>query len=122
MYANRLRTSEIKHAVQDANGDAHLGRSTVICARVQRAADHPFIAADRSPRQCPTIVARGLLPSHAPAFGDDPEMLITLRWGGLNGCTRYRPRTRWNDYRSIRVTLGNCTINVVSVVSPIAGE
>jgi hypothetical protein len=26
-YANRLRTSEIKHAVQDANGDAHLGRS-----------------------------------------------------------------------------------------------
>jgi hypothetical protein len=26
-YANRLRTSEIKHAVQDANGDAHLGHS-----------------------------------------------------------------------------------------------
>jgi hypothetical protein len=59
---------------------------------------------------------------HAPAFGDDPEMLITLRCGGLNSGTRYRPRTRWHNHRSTGVTLSNCTINVVSVVSPIAGE
>src|ERR1700737_1013375 len=111
--ANRLRTSEIKHVVQDANGDAHLGRSTDIGPRAQRVADHPFVAADRSLRQCPTIVARGLLPSHAPTFGDDPEMLITLRWDSPNGGTRYRPRTRRHDHRSIRVTLGNRTINVV---------
>jgi hypothetical protein len=70
----------------------------------------------------PTIVARGLLPSHAPAFGDDPEMLVTLRWGGLNSGTRYHPLTRWHNHRSTRVTLSNCTINVVSVVSPIADE
>jgi hypothetical protein len=80
-YANRLRTSEIKHAVQEA-----------FC--------HPG----------------------APAFGDDPEMLVTLRWGGLNDGTRYHPLTRWHNHRSTRVTLSNCTINVVSVVSPIAGE
>src|ERR1700737_3700425 len=103
--ANRLRTSEIKHVVQDANGDAHLGRSTDIGPRAQRVADHPFVAADRSLRQCPTIVARGLLPSHAPTFGDDPEMLITLRWDSPNGGTRYRPRTRRHDHRSIRETL-----------------
>jgi hypothetical protein len=95
---------------------------TAIRERAQRVADHPFVAADRSLRQCPTIVARGLLPSHAPAFGDDPEMLITLRCGGLNSGTRYRPRTRWHNHRSTGVTLSNCTINVVSVVSPIAGE
>jgi hypothetical protein len=59
---------------------------------------------------------------HAPAFGDDPEMLITLRCGGLNSGTRYRPRTRWHNHRSTGVTLSNCTINVVSVVSPIASE
>ena len=55
-------------------------------------------------------------------FGDHPEMLVTLRWGRVDGCTRYRTRTRWHDHRSIRVALSNCTINVVSVVSPIAGE
>jgi hypothetical protein len=47
---------------------------------------------------------------------------VTLRWGGLNSGTRYHPPTRWHNHRSTRVTLSNCTINVVSVVSPIAGE
>jgi hypothetical protein len=50
--ANGFRASEIKHAVRDANGDAHLGRSTDIRARAQRVTDHPFVAADRSLRQC----------------------------------------------------------------------
>src|SRR5260370_30115730 len=68
------------------------------------------------------MVTRSFLPSLAPKFGDHPEMLITLRWGSLDGCTRYPARTRWHDHRSIRVALGDCTINVVSVVSPIAGE
>ena len=86
---------------------------TAIRERAQRVADHPFVAADRSLRQCPTIVARG---------GDNLEMLVTLRWGGLNSGTRYHPLTRWHNHRSTRVTLSNCTINVVSVVSPIAGE
>ena len=95
---------------------------TAIRERAQRVADHPFGAADRSLRQCPTIVERGLLPSHAPAFGNDLEMLVTLRWGGLNSGARYHPLTRWHNHRSTRVTLSNCTRNVVSVVSPIAGE
>src|SRR5713101_2765187 len=54
--ADRLRTSEVKHAVQDANGDTHLGSSTSIRARAQRVADHPFVAANRDFGQGMTVV------------------------------------------------------------------
>src|SRR5258708_5863090 len=68
------------------------------------------------------MVTRSFLPSHAPKFGDHPEMLITLRWGSLDGCTRYPARTRWPDPRGTGVPLAASTKNVASVVSPIAGE
>src|SRR3954451_10398486 len=48
--ADRLRASQLQHAVQNHDGDGHLGRLTLLRARAQPVADHPFEAADRGLR------------------------------------------------------------------------
>jgi hypothetical protein len=87
---------------------------TAIRERAQRVADHAFVAADRSLRQCPTIVARGLLPSHAPAFGMIRRCSSRCVGAVSTHAVAQSPQHQGNAQ--------NCTINLVSVVSPIAGE
>ena len=48
--ADRLRAPQLQHAVQDHDADGHLGGLTLVRARVQPVADHPFEAADRGLR------------------------------------------------------------------------
>jgi hypothetical protein len=42
-----MRASKLEHPVQGTHGEGYLGRPTVIHARVQPIADHPFVASDR---------------------------------------------------------------------------
>src|SRR4051795_9645905 len=73
---DRLRASKLQHAVQDRDGDVHLGGLTLVRARAQPVADHPFKPADRCLGQRTAIVATGLLPAHTAVLGDEPEMLV----------------------------------------------
>ncbi|WP_216851153.1 hypothetical protein [Acidisphaera sp. L21] len=51
--------------------------STMIGAESQLIPDHPFEAADVGFDQGSPIVARGLLPSHSAAFGDDLQVTVS---------------------------------------------
>src|SRR5215218_6130863 len=42
--ADGLRASQLQHAVEDVDGNVHLGHPTLIRARAQPVADHPFVA------------------------------------------------------------------------------
>src|SRR5215207_8575493 len=68
--ADRLRLSQLQHAVQDHDGDVHLCGLTLVRARAQPVADHPFEAADRCLGQGTAIVAGGILPARAAVLGD----------------------------------------------------
>src|SRR5215207_1031106 len=83
--ADRLRASQLQHAVQNRDADVHLGGLTLVRARVQPVADHPFEAANRCLGQGTAIVAGGCLPAHAAVLGDELQVLIPLGRGCL-GC------------------------------------
>src|SRR4051812_22356233 len=67
---DRLRASQLQHAVQDRDADVHLGGLTLVRARAQPVADHPFKPADRCLSQRTAIVAGGFLPTHTAVLGD----------------------------------------------------
>ena len=68
-----VRASQRQHPVQGSGGDGNLSRLGLVGARSKRIADHAFVSADRRLDLGPQIVAAGLLPSHAAAFGDYPR-------------------------------------------------
>src|SRR3954453_8134906 len=72
--ADRLRASELEHAVQSTNGDRDFCGLTIVCARTERIADHPFVARDRRLRLGPGVVAGSLLPAYTATFGDQLQM------------------------------------------------
>jgi hypothetical protein len=53
-------------------------------------ADHALVSADRRLDLGPQIVAAGFLPGHAAAFGDHPQMAVTLCRGSPGRSTRHR--------------------------------
>ena len=83
-----VRASERQHPVQRSGSDGNLGRFGLVGARSKRIADHALLSADRRLDLGPQIVAAGFLPGHAAAFGDHPQMTVTLCRGGPRRRTR----------------------------------
>ncbi|MEA2727654.1 MAG: hypothetical protein QOF70_2129 [Acetobacteraceae bacterium] len=103
-----IRASEPQHAVQGSGGEGDLSRLGLVCARAKGIADQALVAADRRLDLGPQIAAARLLPSHAAAFGDHPQVTVALCRGGVGRCACYRPGPRRDDDGGIRMTLGNC--------------
>ncbi|MEA2731567.1 MAG: hypothetical protein QOF70_6042, partial [Acetobacteraceae bacterium] len=78
-------------------------------------ADHALVAADRRLDLGPQIVAARLLPSHAAAFGDHPQVTVALCRGGVGRSARYRAGPRRYHDGGIRMTLGNRLADPVRV-------
>ena len=81
--------SQFQHAVEDMDGDLHLGRPAVVGVRAQSVADHPLEARDRGLGPGMLGVAGRRLPSHAAVLGDGPEMVVALRGRGLGRVARH---------------------------------
>jgi hypothetical protein len=64
---DRSRTSQLRHAVQDMDGDTNFCASTFVVEEPQRIANDSFISTNRSLNTASLSVARGLLPCD-PAF------------------------------------------------------
>jgi hypothetical protein len=93
-----------------------------VCARSKDIANHALVAADRRLNFGPQIIAAGLLPGHAAAFGDHPQMAVALCRGGFGRNVRHRARLRRNDDGSVWITLGNRLADPVLVVGAIGGN
>ena len=120
--ADRLRASELEHAVQSTNGDRDFCGLTIVCARTERIADHPFVARDRRLRLGPGVVAGSLLPAHTATFGDQLQMPVALGGLGRGGLTRHRARARWHNDGRLGMALGDRRVHVPAVIGTVAGE
>src|SRR3954453_15342025 len=65
------------------------------------------------------VVARRLLPSHAPLLGDELEVAVPLRRRSLGRLARHRRRARQDDDGGLRVALGHVGVNTFLVVGAV---
>src|SRR5204863_2794097 len=83
---------------------------------------HPLVPADCPFRQGTPIVAAVLLPADTAALRDLLQMPITLRRRGVRDVARHGgPAWRHNN-RGLRMTFGNCVVDIVPVVRPITSK
>jgi hypothetical protein len=75
---NIARVSEPQHPILGSRGEGNLGRFGLLSARAKGITDHALVTANRHLDFGPQIVAAGLLPGHAAAFGDHPQMAVAL--------------------------------------------
>jgi hypothetical protein len=101
-----VRASQPQHLVQDMNGDADLGRPTLILARAHPPSrarspvtDDLLVAPDGGLNAAPFVVAGHLLPPDPAFLGNALEMTVALGWLTRRRCTGYRRRTRRHDDR-----------------------
>jgi hypothetical protein len=120
--ADVLRTPKFEHPVQCIHRDADLGRLTPVCAGPQAVANHPFEPADIGLSQSTSVVAWGLLPSHAAVRSDDPQVTISHRWCRLGYVARYGAGAWGNDDGRPGMTRGDLAVDAILVVSAVCGE
>src|SRR4051794_6825197 len=120
--ADGLRASQLQHAVQDRDADVHLGRLTLVRARAQPVADHPFEAADRCLGQRTAVVAGGLLPPHAAVLGNQLQVSVALRGRRLDRLARHRARPRRDDDPSIGMAFDDRAIDIRPIVGSVTCE
>jgi hypothetical protein len=78
--ADGVRASQLQHPVQDMNGDADLGRPTLILARAQSVTDDLLVAPDGGLNAAPFVVAGHLLPPDPAFLGNALKMAVALGW------------------------------------------
>src|SRR3954453_50710 len=114
--ADRLRASQLQHAVQDLDGDVHLSRPTLVRTRAQPVPDHALEPADGGLGPGARIVARGVLPAHPALLGDEVQVAVPLCRRGLGRGAGHGGRARRNDDVRARVALGHVSVNALLVV------
>jgi hypothetical protein len=127
--ADGARASQLQHPVQGMNGDADLGRPTLILSRANPPSrarspvtDDLLVAPDGGLNAAPFVVAGHLLPPDPAFLGNALEMAVALGWLTRRRCTGYRRRTRRHDDRGLRLVVRHSTIDAILVVGAIAGE
>ena len=76
--AGVCRASQLQHAVEDVDGNVHLGRPTLVRVRAQPVADHLFEPAHGGLGPGAEVVPGGFLPAHAARLGDRLQMPVAL--------------------------------------------
>src|SRR3954468_5354605 len=114
--ADGLRASQLQHAVQDLDGDVHLGRPTLIRVRAQPVPDHALVAPDGGLSSGARVAARDLLPAHPARLGDELQVAVPLRRRGLGRGAGHGGRARGHDDVRARVALGHVGVNALLVV------
>ena len=117
-----LRASEFQHSVQVGSSDGDLGHLGFIRARSKGVANYVFVSADLRLDPDPAAIAAGLLPAHPAVLGDDLEVAVPLCGSHLGRSARDRGCPWRHDDRSITVALGNRPVDLVLIVSAVAGE
>lgn len=104
------------------DNDIHLGRASVIRARVQRIPDHLLEPVDRCLGSRPHSVAGCPLPGDTAVFSDMLEMSVPLRGRSLGRVARHAGRAGRDDDGRFGVLLGNAGVDAILVAPAIAGE
>jgi hypothetical protein len=104
------------------NGDANLGRLTLIPARAQSITDDLLAAPDGGLNAAPFVVAGHLLPPDPAFLGNALEMAVALGWLTRRRCTGYRRRTRRHDNRGLRLVVRHSTIDAILVLAALCGR
>src|SRR4051812_33088057 len=120
--ADGLRASQLQHAVERVDADVDLGHAAPVGARVQPVPDHALVPRDGRLGPGAGVVARRLLPSHAPLLGDELEVAVPLRRRSLGRLARYRRRARRDDDLRLGVALGHVGVNALLVVRAVRRE
>src|SRR3954454_17812110 len=97
----------------------HLGRLTLVRARAQPVADHPFEPADGGLGPGARAVARDLLPGHAAVLGNQLQVSVALRGRGLDRLAWHRARPRRDDEPSIGMAFEDSAIDIRPVVGSV---
>ena len=84
------RASKLQHAVEDMEGDIHLGCPAPVRARAQAVTDHLLEPADSRFGPGSLRVAGGVLPGCPSVFGDAVQMAVPLRGRSLGRLARHR--------------------------------
>src|SRR3954462_4199485 len=114
--ADGLRASQLQHAVERVDADVDLGHAAPVGARVQSVPYHPLVPRDSRLGPGAGVVARRLLPSHAPLLGDELEVAVPLRRRSLGRLARHRRRARRDDDLRLGVALGHVGVNTFLIV------
>jgi hypothetical protein len=117
-----VRAPEPQHPVRGSGDEGNLGRLGLVCARAKGIADHALVAVDRRLDLGPQIVAASLLPSHAAAFGDHPQVTVALCRGGVGRSARHRAGPWRYEDGSIRMTLGDRLADSVLIVEAVGDK
>src|SRR5829696_1049976 len=104
------------------DGDVHLGGPTLVRVRAQPVPDHALVAPNGGLGAGPPVIPRRFLPSHPALLGDEVEVAVPLRGGGLGRLARHRRGARWYDDGCLGMVLGDRAENALLIVRPVAGE
>src|SRR4051794_30652292 len=104
------------------DGNANLGRATLVLMKAQPVADHLFISADGGFHPAACRVARRLLPADPALVGNALEMAVALRGLGLRRRARHGRGTGRYDDRSVGIAVNDGAVEAVLVVGAVTGE
>src|SRR4051794_26028314 len=104
------------------NRHLDLSRPTFVRMRAQPIADDLLPSPDGRLDLRTPVVAREGLPGHAARLGDTPEVAVALCRCGVSRCAWHRRGPWRHNHRRLRLTVGDCDVNTVLIVGPIAGE
>src|SRR3954454_9247242 len=118
--ADGLRASQLQHAVQDRDGDVHLGGLTLVRTRAQPVPDHALEPANGGLGAGTPVISRRLLPAHPAPLGDELEVAVALGGGRLGRRAGHGGRTWWDDDGRRGMALADAGVDAVLVVRAVA--
>ena len=116
------RASQLQHAIEDVDGDVHLGGPTLLRMRAQPVADHLLPSADDSLGSGALRVPGGLLPRPAAPLGDELEVAVPLGRLALSRLARHGCRARRHNDRRFGMALADAGVDAVLVVGAVARD
>ena len=103
------RASQLRHAVQDMDGDPNFCATALVLVEAQPIADDLFISTDHGLHTASFSIARRLLPCDPAFCGNILQMLVALRGLGLSGLARHGRCARRHDNQRLDAQLSPAT-------------
>src|SRR5208337_4444176 len=113
------RASQLRHAVQNMDGDPNFCATALVLVEAQPIADDLFISTDHGLHTASFGIARRLLPCDPAFCGNILQMLVALRGLGLSGLARHGRGARRHDNQRVRISIGYGAVEAVLIVGAV---
>ncbi len=120
--ADGTRASQLRHSVQDTNGDTNFCVTAFVLVEAPAIANDLFISTDRGLHTAPIRIAERLLSTDPPAICDILQMLVALCGLGRSGLAQRSRGAGRHDNQRVRIPFRDSTVEAVLVVGPVAGK